>query len=142
MSDRRLLTALLRSDLSSFIQKVFQTVSPGDAYRHGWHIDAIAYALHRCLKGEIRRLIITLPPRSLKSIAASVAFPAFVLGRDPRQKVICVSYSQDLSNKHARDCRIVIEADSSPPARASVWPPRWAALSQVAVAASSSSMTS
>ena len=91
MSDRRLLSALLRTDLSSFIPKVFQTVSPGDLYLHGWHIDAIAWALTRCLLGEIRRLIITLPPRSLKSIAASVAFPAFVLGRDPKQKIICVS---------------------------------------------------
>ena len=110
MSDRRLLTALLRKDLSSFIQKTFQTVSPGDVYRHGWHIDGIAWALQRCLQGEIRRLIITLPPRSLKSIAVSVGFPAFVLGRDPRQKIICVSYSQDLANKHARDCRAVIAA--------------------------------
>jgi predicted phage terminase large subunit-like protein len=104
------LTALLRKDLSSFIQKTFQTVSPGDVYRHGWHIDGIAWALQRCLDGEIRRLIITLPPRSLKSIAVSVGFPAFVLGRDPRQKIICVSYSQDLANKHARDCRAVLAA--------------------------------
>ncbi len=110
MSDRRVLTALLRTDLSSFIQRAFQTVSPGDLYRHGWHIDAIAWALQQCLEGTTRRLIITLPPRSLKSIAASVAFPAFVLGRDPKQKVICVSYSQDLANKHARDCRAVFEA--------------------------------
>ena len=39
MSDHRVLTAILRTDLSSFIQKVFATVSPGDIYRHGWHID-------------------------------------------------------------------------------------------------------
>ena len=110
MSDRRLLGAILRTDLSSFIQKTFQTVSPGDVYRHNWHIDAIAWALQQCLEGKTRRLIITLPPRSLKSIAVSVALPAYVLGRNPRQKIICVSYSQDLAGKHARDCRAVITA--------------------------------
>ncbi len=46
MSDRDVLKQLLRQDPSSFIQKAFQTVSPGDVYRHGWHIDAIAWALH------------------------------------------------------------------------------------------------
>ncbi|NIV77151.1 MAG: terminase, partial [Gammaproteobacteria bacterium] len=50
------------------------------------------------------------PPRSLKSIAVSVAFPAYVLGRDPRQKIVCVSYSHELAYKHARDCRALIEA--------------------------------
>ena len=111
MSDRRLLTAILRTDLSSFIQRAFRTVSPGDRYLHNWHIDAIAWVLQQCLDGETRRLIITLPPRSLKSIAVSVAFPAYVLGRDPRRKIICVSYAQDLANKHARDCRSVMESD-------------------------------
>ncbi len=110
MNDHEILKGILRQDLSSFIQKTFQTVSPGDVYRHGWHIDAIAWALQQCLEGKIRRLIITLPPRSLKSIAVSVAFPAYVLGRDPRQKIVCVSYSQELADKHARDCRAVIGA--------------------------------
>ena len=110
MSDRRLLTAILRTDLSSFIQRAFRTVSPGDRYLHNWHIDAIAWALQQCFEGKIRRLIITLPPRSLKSIAVSVAFPAYVLGREPRQKIVCVSYSQELADKHARDCRAVIGA--------------------------------
>ena len=111
MSDRGLLTAILRTNLSCFIQRAFRTVSPGDSYLHNWHIDAIAWALQRCLDGEIRRLIITLPPRSLKSIAVSVAFPAHVLGRDPTSKVICVSYSQELAIKHARDCRAVMDSD-------------------------------
>lgn len=78
-----LLTVLLRSDLSSFIQRSFATVDPGSSYSHNWHIDAIAYQLERIARGEIRRLIITMPPRSLKSISASVAFPAWILGRYP-----------------------------------------------------------
>lgn len=108
--DDRMLTTLLRKDLSSFIQKSFQIVSPGDRYRHNWHVDAIAYELERCLKGEINRLIITLPPRNLKSIAVSVAFPAFILGHRPKARIIGVSYAQDLSQKHARDTRAVMRS--------------------------------
>jgi|SRR5215472_634764 len=52
-----------------------------------------------------------LDPRSLKSIAASVALPAWLLGHDPSCRIITVSYSEDLARKHARDCRIVIESD-------------------------------
>jgi hypothetical protein len=41
--------------------------------------------------GNIKRLIITLPPRHLKSITTSVAFPAFVLGNDPSKKIIALN---------------------------------------------------
>jgi len=62
------------------------------------------------LRGEVRRLIITVPPRSLKSICASVAFPAFVLGQDPTRRIICVSYSEALSRKHANDSRALVRS--------------------------------
>lgn len=102
--------ALMRQDLSSFIQRVFATVDPGSTYHHNWHIDAIAHQLERIERGEITRLIITMPPRSLKSIAASVAFPAWLLGRDPRLRVLAVSYAEGLSEKLALDCLKVLEA--------------------------------
>jgi predicted phage terminase large subunit-like protein len=108
--DRALLYALLRNDFTAFIQRCFQTVVPGQSFLGNWHIEAIAYHLERVRRGEIRRLIITLPPRNLKSICASVAFPAYVLGHDPKRRIVCASYAQDLSAKHARDCRLVIES--------------------------------
>ena len=64
--NRKLLTLSLRHDLVTFIHRSFQTVSPGVSYQHNWHIDAIAWRLEECLKGNIKRLIITLPPRGLK----------------------------------------------------------------------------
>ena len=70
----------------------------------------MAHQLERCRKREIRRLIITVPPRNLKSMTASVAFPAFVLGHDPTKRIVCASYSQDLSAKHARDFRAVVDS--------------------------------
>ena len=106
-----LLNALLRRDLKAFTRKVFDTVSAGDSFSDNWHLDAIAYHLKSCAQGDIRRLIITLPPRSLKSISASVAFTAWLLGHDPTRKIICVSYSNDLAVKHSLDTRVVMESE-------------------------------
>jgi len=108
--NRHDLDAVLRNDLASFIQRSFQTIVPAAEYQDNWHIEAIAWHLQQCLDGQIKRLIITLPPRNLKSICASVAFPAFVLGRDPTRRIICASYANELTAKHARDCRTVMES--------------------------------
>lgn len=107
MNDISSLNALLRTDLESFIAKTFSWISPTQVYQRNWHIQALARRLQQCLDGEIRRLIITVPPRNLKSISASVAFPMFALGQDPTRCVICASYSADLSGKLARDSRAV-----------------------------------
>src|ERR1043166_6519182 len=104
----RLFTHLVRNDFAFFIEKVFASVAPGSAYLHNWHIDAIACHLERVMHGETTRLIITMPPRYMKSICASVALPAYVLGHDPTQNIICVSYAQELSTKHANDTRAVM----------------------------------
>jgi predicted phage terminase large subunit-like protein len=51
-----------------------------------------------------------VPPRSLKSIMCSVAFPAFVLGYDPSKRLVVASYSADLAIKHGNDFRTVINS--------------------------------
>lgn len=108
MNNRDLLQAVLRNSLSAFIQKTFQTISPGVRFLPNWHIDAIAHFLDACYRGEIKRLIITLPPRYLKSISVSVAYVAWLLGKDPSYRIIGASYSQDLANKMALDTRTVM----------------------------------
>lgn len=111
MSDRRaLLRAVLRNDLNAFIHRVFQTVAPGESYLDNWHMEAISHRLDLCMRGEVTRLMISLPPRAGKSIAISVAFVAWILGHDPTAQVICASYSKELSNKHSRDCRAVLQS--------------------------------
>jgi hypothetical protein len=60
---------------------------------------------------ETKRLIVNLPPRSLKSHAATVAFPAWLLGHNPAIQIICASYGQELADKHARDCRTLIMSE-------------------------------
>lgn len=110
MKDKDLYNAALRSDLSAFIRRAFATVSPGEPYLHNWHIDAIAHYLMGILTGAIMRLIITMPPRHMKSISGSVAFPAFVLGHDPAARIICVSYAEELAHKHSLDTRLVMDS--------------------------------
>jgi predicted phage terminase large subunit-like protein len=106
----RAFRAVLRHDFTVFVRKVFATLESGRPFDSDWHLEAIAYKLERVRRGEIKRLIINMPPRSLKSVTASVAFPAFVLGHDPRRRIICVSYSGDLAKKHANDFRAIAEA--------------------------------
>ncbi len=107
--DIRLFQALLRNDLRPFIHRTFTTLCPGQTFEMSWHMEAIAYRLEQIRRGKIKRLIINMPPRSLKSIATSVAFPAYALGLDPTRRFICVSYSAELAKKHSNDFRVVIE---------------------------------
>jgi predicted phage terminase large subunit-like protein len=109
--ERRLLELKLRNDLTTFIHRSFQTVAPAQRYQHNWHLETVAFHLEQCAQGAIKRLLITLPPRSLKSICASVAYPAWVLGHDPTARIICASYSENLAAKHSLDCRAVMESD-------------------------------
>ena len=103
--------ALLRARLTFFIERAFGHLNPEIPYLPNWHIDLIAAKLEAVQAGTIRRLIINVPPRSLKSLAVSVAFPAWVLGHDPAKQIICASYGQDLSDKFAADCRNVMTSD-------------------------------
>jgi len=104
---RREYEVILRSDLGYFAERCFYELNPQTPFFRNWHIEVIAAKLTAVREGKIRRLIINLPPRHLKSLLASIAFPAWCLGHDPSAQLLCVSYAQDLADKHARDCRSV-----------------------------------
>jgi len=110
MNDREV-SACLRTDLGVFIERVFKHLFPNTAYLPNWHIDLIAARLEDVLEGRCTRLIINVPPRSLKSVMASVGFVAWALGRNPSLQVICASYGQDLADKLAQDTRSVMQSD-------------------------------
>src|SRR6202047_4512207 len=97
--------AILRSDLGYFAERCFCELTPQAPFAMNCHIEVIAAKLAAVREGKIRRLIINLPPRHLKSLLASSAFPAWCLGHDPSAQILCVSYAQDLADKLARDCR-------------------------------------
>jgi hypothetical protein len=105
-----LFRAVLRNDLYAFVQKTFESVNPGVSFSRNWSTQAVTHALQKVVDGKTTRLIINIPPRNLKSLCASVALPAFLLGRDPIQKIICVSYSDELATKFSNDCRAVMRS--------------------------------
>jgi len=115
-----------RNDFYTFMHRAFLELNPRTLFLHNWHIELIASRLEACRRGETTRLIINVPPRSLKSHAASVAFPAFILGHNPSAQIICASYGQDLANKHSLDCRTVMSSESY----RSVFPTRLASQKQ------------
>ena len=98
-------------DFHNFVQMCFYTINPSTEFKDNWHIKLISEYLSACEKGEIKRLIINMPPRSLKSLLVTVAWPAWLLGKDPSRRIIASSYSQYLSLKHSMDSRLIMNSD-------------------------------
>lgn len=92
-----------QNNLSEFVRASMPVVSPGDDYIHNWHIDAICEFLEAIYTGDIKRGIINMPPRMLKSVCASICFPAWILGKDPSAQIMAATYgkqvTEDMSNK-------------------------------------------
>jgi len=100
---------ILGSDFMSFIERSFFELNPDTRLISGAYLEVLATKLEACRLGKIKRLIINLPPRHLKSHSASIAFPAWYLGHRPSGQVICISYGQELTEKFARDCRTLMQ---------------------------------
>jgi predicted phage terminase large subunit-like protein len=97
-------------DFMSFIERSFYELNPQTPFFRAPYIELIASKLEAVRRGQVKRLIINLPPRQLKSHSASIAFVAWLLGHDATKHVICASYGQDLADKLARDCRNIMNA--------------------------------
>ena len=91
--EEKVLHAAMREDFVLFTRRAFMTVSPGVELIWGRYLDAMGWVLTECINGNIKRLVITLPPRYMKSIFASVSLPAFILGKNPEEQIICASYA-------------------------------------------------
>jgi len=100
--------AALRTDFYFFMMRCFSELNPRASFLANWHIEVMAAKLQAAREGKIKRLIINIPPRHLKSLAASIALPAWWLGHDPTAAIINVTYGQELSDKFARDCRSIM----------------------------------
>ena len=107
---RKEFNAISRTDFCAFGQQCSVDLNPDITLKRNWHHEAMAYNLDQVFRGEVKRLIINAPPRGLKSLIGSVAFPAWVIGKQPTAKFICVSYSQDLAAKHAGDFRKICQS--------------------------------
>ena len=103
--------ALTRLDFNMFVERTFVELNGSTPYLDNFHIGVICSELEAVRAGGQRRLAIAVPPRSLKSVIVSVAFPAWLLGHNPEAKIICASYGQQLADDLARDCRQIMRSD-------------------------------
>ena len=101
--------ATTRLDFWTFTQRVFVELT-GGPFQDNWHIQLLCAAVDRIRTQPNTKLAIALPPRSLKSIIASIALPAWLLGHEPGIEIVCVSYGQELSDKLSADCRRIMLA--------------------------------
>jgi len=101
---------LYRHDLSSFTQMAFRELHPHVAYQHNWHMGVLAHALAEVAAGNIKRLIINMPPRTLKSHCVSIAWPAWLLGRNPRLKALCLHGGRALGQSLEASCHALMSS--------------------------------
>ena len=74
------------------------------------HHVLLLHTLHRVAKGEIKRLMIFMPPGSAKSTYASVVFPTWQMGINPGFNLIHTTYGSDLAKKFGRKCRSICKS--------------------------------
>lgn len=115
ISDVEFANALCRESFDAFAQRAFAEVEPGVPYEWSWHIGCIAAHLQALHEGTLpegkRRLCINIPPRSLKSYLASIAYPAWCMGKDSTSKFITTAYNATLAKEMSQKSRILIESE-------------------------------
>ena len=95
---------LARRHLGWFVKYQFE------GYKENWHHKIIFDKLEAVERGEIRKLMIFVPPRHGKSEIASVNFPAWFFGRNPKKSIIASSYNSDLAVSFGRKARNIVDS--------------------------------
>jgi len=96
--------------LREFVRQAWHVVEPSTPFVAGWHIDAIVDHLEAVTRGDIRNLLINVPPRHMKSLLVSVFWPAWEWIRYPERRWLYSSYGAQLSIRDAVKCRRLIES--------------------------------
>ena len=115
---------VLSNSLRLYIRHAWHVVEPSTVYLENWHIDLIAEYLEAVTAGQIKRLLINLPPRYAKSLCVSIMWPTWVWTRDavpgrphnpvlkgPGTRWIFASYADELRTKHSLDRRKLLQSE-------------------------------
>jgi len=107
---------VLQNDLRLYIRQAWHVIEPSTVYLENWHIDLIAEYLEAVTAGQIKRLLINMPPRYAKSTCVSIMWPTWVWAREPfpgkphnpvlegpGTKWVFASYADELRTKHSLD---------------------------------------
>ena len=107
--DTLLQTKIKQESKENFVTFV-RTLAPTlvSDWKMGRHIELISHKLQQLESGEIKRLMVFLPPRSSKSVICSKLFPAWYIGRNPEHEILTVSHSDQLSSDFGRSVRDIV----------------------------------
>jgi len=94
-----------QKDFLTFVKAVWPD------FIQGYHHKIYAEKLDRVARGELKRLIVNMPPRHTKSEFASHLFPAFFMGRNPKAKLIQTTHTGELSIRFGRKTKNLLESD-------------------------------
>ena len=100
----------MKRSLKEFTKNSWPIIEPSRDFYDNWHIDAISEHLQAVVHGDIKRLIINVPPRHMKSISVAVALPAWTWTVDPTRKFLFASYALTLSIRDSVKCRRLIDS--------------------------------
>lgn len=106
----RHLAEIARRDLYSFVRIAWRFVEPGRPFVPNWHIRKLCRKLMRVTAGEIRKLIINVPPSTMKSLLVSVFWPAWEWASDPRRRYLCGAYGAHLSIRDNLRLRMIVDS--------------------------------
>ena len=98
------------ASLYEFVKQAWPTVEPGIRFIPSWHIEIICEHLEAVSHGEIRKLLINIPPRHSKSTIVSVIWPMWEWLADPSHKYLCASYSSALSIRDNLKARRLVQS--------------------------------
>ena len=98
--------------LAAYVRLVWPILEPARPYIHGWVVDRIAEHLEAVSRGEIRRLVINVPPGTSKSMIVSVLWPSWEWGprNRPDLRYVFAAYAEALTIRDNRRCRNVIRS--------------------------------
>lgn len=95
-----------------FVDYAWPVLQPGTAYSDNWHVHAICEHLEAVTSGEIKRLLINMPFRMLKSTLITQTWPAWEWLVNPSIQYLSASYSKDVATRDAVDSRRIIESEA------------------------------
>lgn len=102
--------ALAERSLAQFVRQAWPVLEPATDYVHGWHVEVICEHLEAVTRGEIKNLIINVPPGMMKSLLVSVMWPVWDWIAHPHRRYVTAAYGQTLSTRDAVKSRRLIES--------------------------------
>lgn len=100
-----------RTNFYDFYARVFEYLNPNIEPKFGWHTGLLCEYAQAVYLGQVRELLVNMPPREAKSLIFSIAFPAWLLGKNPSERILCGSYVQTLTLDLSVKCRRVLESE-------------------------------